>query len=119
MDAELREIISDMTARLAVWLDKPSPAGEKLAAVRKQLDSLKGELGAGLIGDTLKQLKNADAEAQRSRQREAAEAIAELAKEQGVMLDAKEPPKRRRRTEKPEQKPEPTQKAGDGETAGG
>ncbi|MEM6852899.1 MAG: hypothetical protein AAF593_00645 [Planctomycetota bacterium] len=109
MDAELREIVEQMTGRLKGWLDKPSPAREKVETIRRELADLKGQIGGSVIADTLKSLERADAQAQRARQREAAEAIAELCREHGVIVEAKEPPKRKRRAAKPEQKPEPTQ----------
>lgn len=104
MDEQLERIVRKMVAELKPWLDQPGEAGRKVAQVREQLNGLKAELGAGVIGDTLKTLEKAEAEAKRSRQREAAEAIAAQCKALGVVLTPGEPPKRQRRKAAPRAK---------------
>ncbi|MEM6560428.1 MAG: hypothetical protein AAF656_02410 [Planctomycetota bacterium] len=89
-----------MTEQLQTWLEKPSPAAKKIDQLRGQLDELKVELGANILGDTLKNLEKAEVEAKRLRQREAAEAIAELCRPLGVVLTPGEPQKRKPRTKK-------------------
>lgn len=119
MDTELKQLIGKMTGDLQAWLDKPSPAARKIDHLRDQLGELKAELGAGVLGDTLKQLEKAEAEAGRLRQREAAEAIAELCRPLGVTLEAKEPPKRKTKTrQSPKKRTSPPPSPHDGSPKG-
>ena len=94
MDQDLRTLLDSMTSELALWLDKPSETGAKIAQVREQM----GELGDALTGDTLKAamkaLDEAEGETRRRRQREAADAIAELCRPLGVRLEARDAPKK-------------------------
>lgn len=94
MDAELKSIVGRLTQDLTTWLEKPGPTDAKIERLKDELAGLKAELGAGMLGNAMKDLERASAQAKRGRQRTAAEAIAELCRPLGVMLEAKEPPKR-------------------------
>ena len=96
MDEQLKTTLQTLTTGLESWLDQPSPTTAKIARLRKEVADLKDELGAAALGDMLKPLERANAEARRQRQREAADAIAEQCRGLGVMLEAREPPKRMR-----------------------
>ncbi|MEL7484348.1 MAG: hypothetical protein AAFN41_08325 [Planctomycetota bacterium] len=111
MDDQLRSILERMTTELTGWLEQPGEASKKLAALRTQIGELKGEIGADGLADALKGLEQAEKTAARQRQHQAAIAIAELCKPLGVILEAKEPPKRRPRTRK--QGGTPAQPAGE------
>lgn len=100
MNPELRSIVERMVNDLRPWLDQPSPAGEKIARMREEAASLQAELGAGVLGDMKKQLEQAEAEARRARKREAADAIAFVCRDLGVVLEPRDAPKRRGRKRK-------------------
>jgi hypothetical protein len=100
MDHELKTIVGRLTHELQAWLDKPGPADAKIERVRAELAGLKTELGTGVLGSAMKDLEKASTEARRGRQRQAAEAIAELCRPLGVVVEAKEPPKRKPRSTK-------------------
>lgn len=93
MDDALRQIIVRMTGELRAWLDQPSEATLKIDRVRAEIEGLKEQLKAGGLTASLKTLAGATREARRGKQREAAEAIAELCRPLGVVLVAREPPK--------------------------
>ncbi len=78
MDDQLRPILERMTAELSAWLEQPGEASKKLAALRTQIDELKGEIGTDGLADALKGLQQAERTVDRQRQREAALAIAQL-----------------------------------------
>ena len=94
MDGRLRQIIEGMTKELEVWIESEDETTAKIAAMKDQMK----ELGAALKGDALKSalksLEDAERQAKRVKQRQAAEAIVELCHPLGVRLMAQEPPKR-------------------------
>ena len=94
MEADLRAMIERLTTDLESWLDRPSEASSKIARLRGELaglgDALKGEGRKA----AMKALDDAESEAKRQRQKEAAEAIAELCRPLGVRLEARDGPKR-------------------------
>jgi len=100
MDAELKQIVETMTGPLAKWLDKPGKEAEKIEEIRRSITEAKGMLGAGFLSGAMKELEQSEAAARRARQHQAAKAIAELCREHGIILDPKEPPKRKRRASK-------------------
>ena len=101
MDTELSKIVERLTGELQRWLDQPGATAKNIEELKQRVSDLRSQLGATFLGDTLKQLEKADAEARRARQREAAEAIAEGCRGLGVVLAAKEPPRRKPRKRKP------------------
>ena len=98
MDTKLRQLIQRFTSDLESWLAEPSEAETKLNALRSQIEDLKSELRADGLADVLKGLETAAKGADRQKQRQAADAIAELCKPLGVILEAREPPKRKPRS---------------------
>ncbi|UYV12395.1 MAG: hypothetical protein NCW75_13985 [Phycisphaera sp.] len=97
MDDTLRQSIERFTAELASWLEQPGEASKELAAIRFRIDTLKGQLSGPGLNEMLKGLADAERAAERQRQHEAALAIAELCRPLGVVLEPKEPPKRKPR----------------------
>lgn len=100
MDPRLQQILDRFTSELKAWLDSPSEASGKIDAVRAEIESLKGELGATGLSGALKALDTADKTVKRERQRQASHAISAACKPLGISLEAKAPPKRKPRTSK-------------------
>jgi|GEM_PF-2925532 len=100
MDDELKIIVSRMVDDLKPWLEKPSATSEKIARLREDAAALQSELGPGILGDLTKQLQQAESEAQRARKRQAANAISEICRGLGIVLEAKDPLKRAPRKKK-------------------
>ena len=102
MSDDLDPITGDLTRQLGAWLDQPSPLSVQIEALRVQVQELKKSgVKTAAFDDTLKQLEKAETEARRVRQKQAAQAIAEACKALGVVLEAKDPPKRARRRPSP------------------
>lgn len=95
MDQQLRDLITRFTGELRTWLDRPSEATKQLETLRSQIETLKGQLRGQGMAEMRKGLQTAEKSAQRLKQRQAAEAIATLCKPLGVILEPKEPPRRK------------------------
>lgn len=94
MDENLRVIVERFSRDLRDWLDQPSATSTKIAQIRSEFDALGGTLTGDGRKAARKALDDAEAEATRQRQREAAEAIAENCRALGVRLEARDAPKR-------------------------
>ena len=102
MSEELDAITDALVQQLDEWLSKPSPLMKQIEELAKQVQELKDSgVSTAAFNETLKQLVKAETEAKRIRQKQAAEAIAEACKALGVVLEAKDPPKRQRRKKPP------------------
>ena len=100
MDTRLQQIIEAMTTDLAAWIESEDETTKKIAAMKAQMQELGGTLKGDALKAAMRGLEDAEREARRAKQREAADAIASLCHPLGVRLTAQEPPKRRRATPK-------------------
>lgn len=86
MAADLNNILDRFTTELQSWLDSPSDTSTQIAAMKKQIEGLKGEIGAEPLKAALKALEDGDRQVRRQRQKQAAEAIAAALKPLGIRL---------------------------------
>lgn len=93
----LEQISTELHQRLETWLKTPDEASRGLEELRERLQALGASLGTGAKKDALRALAGSEKDIQRSRQREAAEAIAAALRPLGVVLVAQAPPKRMRK----------------------
>lgn len=96
MATDLNNILERFAAELQNWLASPSETSGKIAAMKKQIEALKGEVAAEPLNAAIKALEESDKQVRRQRQKQAADAIAAAMKPLGVMLVAKAPPKKQR-----------------------
>lgn len=97
MTTNLNDILDRFAKELGTWLDSPSEASGRIETLRKEMEHLRGQLGAENINSALKAFDDADKQLKRQRQKEAAEAIAEVLHPLGIRLKAETPLKKQRR----------------------
>ncbi len=93
---DLNQIARELAERLGTWLDTPDDASKGLDELRGKLQALGGTIGKKAAADALKALQSSEKDIRRSRQREAADALAAALRPLGIVLVAQAPPKRQR-----------------------
>jgi len=97
MATDLSPILERFAKELEIWLDAPSETSGRIDTLRKEMEQLRGELGAENINTALKAFDDADKQLKRQRQKHAAEAIADALRPLGVRLKVESPLKKQRR----------------------
>lgn len=111
MEYRLSQAIERFRDDLRPWLTQPGPQSQRLASLRQQIEQMGDALSKGAQREMLRPLELAEQNARRARAFEAAKAIASILAEEGVMLEPKATPPRKRRSKKTAPKSAPSNEA--------